>query len=90
MTSTGDIVMSEAWYNMMCRRIWLSGANVNTITRILPFGNLAQVTGPGFGFQDVDDVGACGPIDDIVCFKTDANPAVLDTRRRSRSMALLR
>jgi len=74
MTSTGDIVMSEAWYNMMLRRIWLSGSNANTITRIMPFGNLAQVVGPGFGFHDVDDVGACGPIDDIVCFKTDANP----------------
>jgi hypothetical protein len=74
MTSTGDIVYGEAWYNYMMRRIWLSGPNANTITRIAPFGNLAQISGPGFGFHDVDDVGACGPIDDIVCIKTDSNP----------------
>jgi hypothetical protein len=78
MNSAGDIILGEAWYNMMLRRIWLSGGNVNTITRIMPFGNLASIQAPsalgGYGFFDCDDVGACGPLDDLVCFKTDANP----------------
>jgi hypothetical protein len=74
MSSAGDIVLGESWYNLMLRRIWLSGPNANTITRIGPFGNLAQYGGPAFGWLDVDDVGACGPVDDIVMFKTDSNP----------------
>jgi len=87
MTSLGDIVLGEAWYNMMCRRIWLSGnpntssSNWNTITRLLPFGNNAFAAGPtgttsstSFGWLEIDITGACGPVDDIVMFKTDSNP----------------
>ena len=67
MTSLGDIVLGEAWYNMMCRRIWLSGnpntssSNWNTITRLLPFGNNAFAAGPtgttsstSFGWLEID------------------------------------
>jgi hypothetical protein len=83
MTSGGDIVVGEAWYNMMCRRIWLNNnpntpsGNWNTITRLLPFGNNAEAQGTSptaFGSFDIDYSGACGPIDDIVSFKTDSDP----------------
>jgi hypothetical protein len=87
MTSKGDLVYGEAWYNMMCRRIWLnnnpntSSSNWNTITRLLPFGNNAFAAGPtgvtsstSFGWFEIDITGACGPVDDIVSFKTDSNP----------------
>jgi hypothetical protein len=87
MTSKGDLVYGEAWYNMMCRRIWLSNnpntssSNWNTITRLLPFGNNAFAAGPtgvtsstSFGWFEIDIAGACGPVDDIVMFKTDSNP----------------
>jgi hypothetical protein len=83
MTSVGDIVVGEAWYNLMCRRIWLNNnpntpsGNWNTITRLLPFGNNAEAQGTSptaFGSFDIDYAGACGPIDDIVSFKTDSDP----------------
>jgi hypothetical protein len=73
-SSAGDIILGEAWYNQTIRRIWLTGINAGTITRIGRFGDLSQASGTGFGWQDVDDVGACGPVDDIVLFKSDANP----------------
>lgn len=59
MASKGHLVISETWYNQMQRVAWLSGPNANTVTRIGPFGNLAQLTGASsnnvFGFSDVDD-----------------------------------
>src|ERR1700751_3788204 len=72
---------------MMCRPIWLnnnpntSSSNWNTITRLLPFGNNAFAAGPtgvtrspSFRWVEIDIAGACGPVDDIVMFKTDSNP----------------
>jgi hypothetical protein len=88
MTSAGDIVLGEAWYNIMARRIWLSGPNANTITRIGPTGNLAEVNSNGWGWLDCDDanglqtLGACGPLDDIVLFKMDSDPGSAATAWR--------
>ena len=73
LTSTGDIVLGEAWYQM-ARRIWLSGPNANTVTRIGVFGDLAIASNLVWYWHDIDDVGACGPVDDIVMFKADSNP----------------
>jgi len=73
LTSTGDIVLGEAWYQM-ARRIWLSGPNANTVTRIGAFGDLAIASNLVWYWHDIDDVGACGPVDDIVMFKADSNP----------------
>jgi len=74
MSSAGDIIVGESWYNHMLRRIWLSGPNVGTLTRIGPFGNVALPVGLTWGTHDVDTIGTCGPLDDIVFFKTDSAP----------------
>ena len=74
LSSTGDIVLGEAYYNQMLRRIWLTGAHAGNITRIGPFGNLAIAASLAWGWHDVDDRGACGPVDDIKCLKADTNP----------------
>ena len=80
--------MWEAWYNMMGRRIWLTGANANHITRIGPTGNIYEVNGPSWGWADCDDawtwangpvgastgIGACGSLDNQVIFKMDSTP----------------
>jgi len=81
MTSAGNIVVGEAWYNMMAREIDLAA---QTVRRIGPTGNLAEIQ-PGadsWGWMDVDDVGACGPVDDIVLFKMDSNPGSAATAWR--------
>lgn len=82
LSSTGDIVLGEAYYNQMLRRLWLSGTNAGKITRIGPFGNLAQAASTNWGWHDVDDVGSCGPVDDIVMFKMDANPGTANVMWR--------
>ena len=94
MFSTGDLWVGESWYNMMGRTVHLDGSN--TITRIGPTGNLAQVqtsAPPVWGWGDVDDgvdpgvnvahsYGACGPVDDQVIFKMDSNPGSAATAWR--------
>jgi hypothetical protein len=66
------------------------GETPNTIRRIGAFGSLASAGGTAstaFGWMEVDDavtttagsftdpgIGACGPQDDLVIFKTDSNP----------------
>jgi hypothetical protein len=94
MTSRGNLVVGEAWYNIMARYIDLTA---QTIRRIGPTGNLAQTsifppTPPGglvadvWGWLDVDKgngkLGACGPLDDIVMFKMDSNPGSAATAWR--------
>jgi hypothetical protein len=95
MTSAGNIVVGEAWYNIMAREISLSA---QTIRRIGPTGDLAQIQpeADSWGWLDVDDavttnsmgvptintLGACGPLNDIVLFKQDSNPGSAATAWR--------
>jgi len=64
MTSAGNLVIAEAWYNTMLREI---NIHAGTLRRIGAFAN-HPVTTEVFGAFDIDDVGACGPVDDMTLF----------------------
>jgi hypothetical protein len=80
LTSGGDVVYADNFYNGCLRRIWLTaGAHpANTITRLANFGGnnipSGDVNGGGFTFLDVDTVGACGPQDLIFWAVADTVP----------------
>jgi len=84
MTSGGDLLVGEAW-SQTVRRIHLS---TGLVSRIGSFGNwpLSTVStfpdgspGSGWAWMDVDTKGNCGPVDDIIFFKSDSDPGEAST-----------
>jgi len=63
-TSAGNLVIAEAWYNTMLREVDI---HAGTLRRVGAFANHPN-TLETFGAFDIDDVGACGPVDDMILF----------------------
>jgi hypothetical protein len=71
MTSAGKIVLGEAW----SQTVRVIDPNARTVARVGTFGDIQfGDSGNTWMWGDVDTLGTCGPVDDIVFAKSDSAP----------------